>query len=71
MPVLTLDLTLTEGEADRIAALLHTDREATENGLTAYIEAKVTAARAREAARDAHHARLAERVAKIRARAEQ
>ena len=38
MPVLTLDLTLTEGEADRIAALLHTDREATENGTAAYFD---------------------------------
>jgi len=71
MPIVTLDLYLTDGEADRIVALLYADREATGNGLTAYIEAKVTAARARGADREAHHARLIERVAKIRARAEQ
>lgn len=72
MPVLTIDLNLTEREADRIVALLYADAH-TECGTAAYVEGKVAAARAVEADREAralHNSRLMERIAEIRAKAE-
>lgn len=71
MPVLTIELNLTEREADRIVALLYADRES-EKGTAAYVEGKVAAARAVEADREARaltDGRLQKRLAEIRARA--
>lgn len=72
MPVLTIDLHLTDAEADRIVRLLSADWTACHDGLAAYVEGKVTTARAEEAAREAralHNSRLMERIAEIRAKA--
>ena len=46
MPVLNIDLHLTEAEADRIVRLLSADWAACHDGLAAYVEGKVMTARA-------------------------
>jgi len=71
MPVLTIELFLTEGEADRMVCLLAADATANAGGLAAYVEEKVSAARADEAAREARSDdKLRARLAAIRAKAE-
>lgn len=72
MSVLSLELNLTDAEADRIVRLLSADWTACHDGLAAYVEGKVNAARAEEAAREARvltDGRLQKRLAEIRAKA--